>query len=96
MEFDFDHALCVYLGGDSNSGGIQIGMGDERLSREFNSDAPAIKGQLDQFLEEVIEFENTNPMPAGHTLRSWLANEFPNLSNVCRNKIASHVLYQQH
>jgi hypothetical protein len=90
--FDFDHAMCVYLGGDTNSA-VQIGGGDERLQVAFKSDWPAIKAKLDEILGAVREQTSNGLGPDGSSIAGWLAGQMPNLSVVCRKKIEAHALY---
>jgi hypothetical protein len=92
--FDFDQAMCVYLGGPSDTRAIQIGNRDERLNAAFGVDAPEIKAELDSLLEAITKPAMRHGLPDGHSITSWIAVELPGLSGVCRQKIASHVLYQ--
>ena len=92
VDFDLNHALCVYLGGDPASGEIQIGMRNERLQAAFGPHAPDVKSQLDRVLEVAVE-RNARGMAHQQSIASWLAVEVPTLSDICRRKIEAHVLY---
>jgi hypothetical protein len=91
--FNFDHAMCVYLGGEPDSGAVQIGYGAERLLAVFGEDAPDIKFELDRLLDTVFEAAKQYSIPDDHNVASWLASELPNLSSTCRKKIAARVQY---
>jgi hypothetical protein len=91
--FDFDRAFCTYLGGDPDSGVIQIGGGDERLLAEYGEEAATTKQVLDKVLDASIARFAEGFTGAGQTISSWLAEEVPRLSVVTRTKIEARVIY---
>jgi hypothetical protein len=90
---DLDHAMCVYLGGDLDDGGIQVGMRDERLAAVFGVDAPSVKVTLDEILDVAVKGAPRGFAPGNRSIHSWLADQLPSLSVTCRKKIEAHVLY---
>ena len=93
-DFDFDEAMCVYLGGDPNSGEIQIGMRDERLVARYGAVASEIKAQLDQVLQAVEDRAGKGFTDDGRSVASWIGGELSSLSPVACHKIQAHVLYR--
>lgn len=93
ITFDLDHAMRIHLGGNPNSGAIQIGMGIERLNDAFGLSAPAIQKQLDTVLDTALK-RAVDRFAAGESFAAWLATELPSLSEVCRRKIEGHVRYR--
>jgi hypothetical protein len=91
-EFDFDRAMRMYLGGDRDSS-IQIGGGDERLKASFGSGATVIKVQLDALLDAVVRRVVDERVTDNRSVYSWLAEELPSLSDVCRVKISAYAFY---
>jgi hypothetical protein len=82
--------MGILLGGEPDSGSIQIGKRDERLFAEFGADATGIK--LDRVLDAFAEPASRDTIPDNHSISSWIAAELPGRSTVCRQKEA-HVLY---
>jgi hypothetical protein len=90
---ELDKAMCVYLGGPPDAGGIQIGRREERLVQTYPDDFATIKITLDQVLEAATQWAYARNADDANTIYSWLASELPSLSIVTRNKIAAHVIY---
>ncbi len=85
--------MSTYLGGDMNSGAIQIGCGEQRLKERYGTGYTAIKYQLDVLLDAAVERTGKGYTDDGHTIGTWLATELPSLSMITRMKIEAHVLY---
>lgn len=95
---ELDYAMQVYLGGDPNTGSIQIGMKNERLAAEFFEDAERLKKKLEEILKAVlkcpVDWEQYDIHTAAPFVSEWLATEMPHFSETTRKKMASHFCYQ--
>ena len=90
--FDFDQAMRLYLGGDSDTG-IQVGGGFERLEAVFGEESRAIQSRLDEVLAAIRQQAPNGSFPDGCSVEGWLRAQIPEVSAVCRSKIAAYVLY---
>ena len=89
--FDLDRAICVYLGGPPDSAAINLKNQVDRLNAEFGADAQAIKIEIDRKLDSFAKPAARKGVPSGHSLASWIAQEMPDATDVCRDKIAVYV-----
>ena len=89
IDFDFDHAMCTYLGGAPESGAIQIGLRDDRLNAEYGPDAEQIKSALDNILDVALDRARSSD----HTIYQLLTTQLPSVAITTREKIAAHVIY---
>jgi hypothetical protein len=93
-DFDLDRAFRVYLGGPSDAPSLNFKNGEKRLSAEFGQDAPKIKMELDRIVDEIVkpaQRKGLKNVLGGRSLASWIAEELPSLSNMCRQKIETYV-----
>ena len=91
-KFDVDDAMQTYLGGDPNTGAIQIGMGDQRLAERYGDSAETIKLQLDSILENAVR-STTPRSDDGPSIFDWLLDNLAHLQPLTLQKIESHILY---
>ena len=93
-DFNLDDAMQIYLGGDPNSGAIQIGKRDERLIERFGDSAAAIKPELDAILDNAVR--STAGRFAGGdgpSIADWRIDNLSHMTPLTLRKIESHVLY---
>lgn len=91
---DIDEAVRVYLGGDPDSGAIQIGMRAERLTERCGGASESLRSRIDSMLSAAEQWWTDDSVAGDHTIATWAAAEWPQLSAVACKKIEAHVHYQ--